>query len=172
MRKDIKVLATICFVLITTALVTALVSDGVVFGRNILGFAFALVAAVVAFIFAFFLMIISIIFVFGIYILQDKGFWPLTWASHTFQTIVADYSLTQAQVDTLLTIRIVLLVVCVVVLITSSVLFNQLKTIKKNNPTLDRRPALGFTIVSQVMSIFETAVCLGALLILLLLKTN
>lgn len=74
MRKDIKVLATICFVLITASLVTALVSDGVVFGRNILGFAFALVAAVVAFIFAFFLMIISIIFVFGIYILQDKGF--------------------------------------------------------------------------------------------------
>ena len=74
MKKEIKIIAIICFILIMSALATALISDAIVVGQAILGFILALIISVVVFFFAIICMFISIIFVFGIYLLGDRGF--------------------------------------------------------------------------------------------------
>ena len=117
MKKEIKIIAIICFILIMSALATALISDAIVVGQAILGFVLALIISVVVFFFAIICMFISIILVFGIYLLSDRGFWPLEWAKNAFDEVMRDYEVTQAQINTLITIRIVLLAICLVVFI-------------------------------------------------------
>ena len=117
MNKVTKTFATICFYLILAALVSAIISDIIILNQQLLGFIFAVVASVVVFFFAILLMIVSIILIFGIYALGSNGFWPLSWASNTFTSIMNDYQVTQGQLDDLYVIRIILLVVFITALV-------------------------------------------------------
>ena len=105
MKKEIKILAIVCFSLIMAALVTAIVSDAIIVGQSILGFVLALIIAVIAFIVGVILMIISCMLIFGIYLLDQEGFWPIAWAESAFKDVMKDYQVTQTQIDTLITIR-------------------------------------------------------------------
>lgn len=153
MKKEIKIIAIICFILIMSALATALISDAIVVGQAILGFVLALIISVVVFFFAIICMFISIILVFGIYLLGDRGFWPLDWAKNAFDEVMRDYEVTQAQINTLITIRIVLLAICLVVFILAIIVVSHVKKIKKQDKTINRKPTAGFGTASLVLSI-------------------
>lgn len=166
MRKEIKILAIVCFSLIMGALVTALVSDAIIVGQAILGFVLALFIAVITFIVGFFLVIVSCILIFGIYLLDSEGFWPVTWAETAFNDVMKDYQVTQSQINTLIIIRIVLLVICISVLIMSIIVTKHVKKIKKQDPSIKVKPTKGFALTSHVLSIMGIVSALGIMAVL------
>ena len=170
MKKEIKILAIICFSLIMAALVTAIVSDAIIVGQSILGFVLALIVAVIAFIVGVILMIISCMLIFGIYLLDQEGFWPIAWAESAFKDVMKDYQVTQAQIDTLMTIRIVLLVICISVFIMSIIVVRHVKKIKKQDKTINRKPTSGFGTASLVLSVLGTIASLGVLAVLTIMR--
>lgn len=170
MKKEIKILAIVCFSLIMAALVTAIVSDAIIVGQSILGFVLALIIAAIAFIVGVILMIISCMLIFGIYLLDQEGFWPIAWAESAFKDVMKDYQVTQAQIDTLITIRIVLLVICISVFIMSIIVVRHVKKIKKQDKTINRKPTSGFGTVSLVLSILGTIASLGVLAVLTIMR--
>lgn len=165
-NKTTKTLAITCFILVLSALVSALISDAIVVGQAILGFILALVVAVVAFIVGVFLMIISCILIFGIYLLENDGFWPIIWAESAFKDVMKDYQITNAQIDILFTIRIILLVICVAVFIMSIIALSYVKKVKKQDKIINRKPTLGFATTSLVLSILGVLACIGVLVVL------
>ena len=169
MKKQIKVLAAVCFILVIAALIFALVSDGIIIGKNLAGLAVAMLVSGMVFIFGLILMAVSIMLVFGIIILQDHGFWPLDWAIRTFHEVMADYPVTTEQLQAMLIIRIVLLVICFAVIIMSSIVIKQIKTAKKEDKDVKVKPARGFACVSKVMALLGFLVSTGALFILIAL---
>ena len=170
MKKEIKILAIICFSLIMAALVTAIVSDAIIVGQSILGFVLALIIAVIAFLVGVILMIISCMLIFGIYLLNQEGFWPIAWAESAFKDVMKDYQITSAQIDILFTIRIVLLVICISVFIMSIIVIRHVKKIKKQDKTINRKPTSGFGTVSLVLSILGTIASLGVLAVLTIMR--
>ena len=170
MKKEIKILAIICFSLIVAALVTAIVSDAIIVGQSILGFVLALIIAVIAFIVGVILMIISCMLVFGVYLLDQEGFWPIAWAESAFKDVMKDYQVTQAQIDTLIIIRIVLLVICISVFIMSIIVVRHVKKIKKQDKTINRKPTSGFGTASLVLSILGMIASLGVLAVLTIMR--
>ena len=170
MKKEIKILAIVCFSLIMAALVTAIVSDAIIVGQSILGFVLALIIAVIAFIVGVILMIISCMLIFGIYLLDQEGFWPIAWAESAFKDVMKDYQVTQAQIDTLITIRIVLLVICIAVFITSIIVVRHVKQIKKQDKTIKRKPTEGFGKALLVLSILGVIAAIGVMGVLTILR--
>ena len=166
MKKEIKILAIICFSLIIAALVTALVSDAIIVGQSILGFILALLVATVTFIVGVFLMVVSCMLIFGIYLLNTEGFWPVEWAKGAYNDVMKDYQITNAQIDTLITIRIILLVICVAVFITSFIVVRHVKKTKKQDKTINRKPTSGFGTASLVLSTLGIVACLGVMAVL------
>ena len=170
MKKEIKILAIVCFSLIMAALVAAIVSDAIIVGQSILGFVLSLIIAVIAFIVGVILMIISCMLIFGIYLLDQEGFWPIAWAESAFKDVMKDYQVTQAQTDTLMTIRIVLLVICISVFIMSIMVVRHVKKIKKQDKTINRKPTSGFGTASLVLSILGMIASLGVLAVLTIMR--
>ena len=170
MKKEIKILAIICFSLIMAALATALISDAIVVGKSILGFVLAMIVAVVVFIVGFFLMIVSCIFIFGIYLLEQDGLWPVTWAQGAFNDVMKDYQITPTQLDALFAIRIALLVVCIAVFIMSIIVVRHVKQIKKQDKTIKRKPTEGFGKASLVLSILGVIAAIGVMGVLTILR--
>lgn len=160
--KAIKILSIIVFSLIMSALLTALISDGIILSKQILGFIFALVASALVFVFAIICMVISIMLIFGAYLLKSEGFWPMKWAVSAYKSIMADYVLTAEQIHSALVIRIILLVICVIVFIASIVAIAMLKRAKKNNKEIKRKMETTFSVLALIFSILGMIVCLGA----------
>ena len=106
LERAAKIIALVIFPLVLSAAIGAVVSDIVIFASNILMFFVACLGAVAAFIIGFVLMIVSIVFIFGIYLLEEYGFWPITWTASTFTEILADAKITPEQVQILLLVRI------------------------------------------------------------------
>ena len=170
MKKEIKILANICFSLIMAALVTAIISDAIIVGQSILGFILALLVATVAFIVAIFLMIVSCMLIFGVYLLNTEGFWPVEWAKSAYNDVMKDYQITNAQIDTLITIRIILLAICIAVFIASIIVVRHVKKIKKQDKTINRKPTSGFGTASLVLSILGVIACLGVMAVLTIMR--
>ena len=168
--KVAKILAIIVFSLVMSALAFAIVSDVVLFAAQILGFIAACLGSVVTFFFGFILMVISIILIFGFYLLQERGFWPLTWAKETFRSVMADYKMTQDQINALLTIRIVLLVFCVIGFGLAIATLVMSKQAKKSGSTQKRGMINAFGILSLIFSIF--GIFAAVLMILLINALN
>ena len=160
--KAIKILSIIVFSLIMSALLTALISDGIILSKQLFGFIFALVASAIVFVFAIICMIISIMLIFGAYLLKSEGFWPMKWTVSAYKSIMADYVLTAEQIHSALVIRIILLVICVIVFIASIVALAMLKRAKKNNKEIKRKMETAFSVLALIFSIFGMIVCLGA----------
>lgn len=127
-----RIIAIVAFSLIMAGLLTAIISDGVLFANQIFGFIFATFASIMAFLIAIILMVVSCVFIFGVYILSNNGFWPYSWATNVFKTIIADYQMSSEQLQAFMTIRIVLLVVCALAFVLSIVgmVFNKKSPLK------------------------------------------
>jgi len=170
MNKVTKTLASICFYLILAALVSAIISDVIILNQQLLGFIFAIIASVVVFFFAILLMVVSIILIFGIYVLGNNGFWPLSWASNTFSSIMNDYQVTQGQLDDLFVIRIVLLVVCITAFVIAVITKIRIKKEKKKDPAIKAEHYKGFATAGMVLSLLGTLASIGIAFILASLR--
>ena len=160
--KAIRILSIIVFSLIMSALLMALISDGIILSKQIFGFIFALVASALVFIIAIICLFFSIVLVFGVYLLETEGFWPMKWTTSSYKAIMADYTLTAEQMYSAVVIRIILLVICVIVFIASIVALAMLKRAKKNNKEIKRKMETSFSAIALIFSILGMIVCIGA----------
>lgn len=160
--KAIRILSIIVFSLIMSALLMALISDGIILSKQIFGFIFALVASALVFIIAIIFLFFSIVLVFGVYLLETEGFWPMKWTTSSYKAIMADYALTAEQMQSAVVIRIILLVICVIVFIASIVALAMLKRAKKNNKEIKRKMETSFSVIALIFSILGMIVCIGA----------
>ena len=167
MNKVTKTLATVCFSLILAALACAIISDIIILNEQILAFVGAILISILAFVVGFILMVISIMLIFGIYLLGSEGFWPLKWAKYMFSEVLKDHVPTAGQLNDLLVIRIILLVLCVMIFITSIVTLAMLKKEKKKNPEVKvSKRDKGFATAALVLSLLGTLASTGIVLIL------
>ncbi len=148
-----RIIAIVAFSLIMAALLTAIISDGVLFASQIFGFIFATLASIMAFLIAIILMVVSCVFIFGVYILSNNGFWPYSWATNVFKTIIADYHMTSEQLQVFMIIRVVLLVICALGFVLSiiGIFFNKKSPLKL--PKVFDILALVFSILGVFSSI-------------------
>ena len=141
-----KVLSIISFILVLLALLTAFITDIVLFKDAILTFIGGIIASVFIFVIMIFAMIVSIIMIFGIFLLENYGFWPLSVTLDAFRDILNDIVITQEQVSTFISIRVVLLTICISTLIMSIIAKHKEEDQKKV-------PLKGMSIVTFVFSI-------------------
>lgn len=156
--KAAQVLAIIVFTLVLSALLFAIISDIAIFAQQIFSFLFACIAGVLVFICACILMVVSLVFVFGFYLLADRGFWPIQWASEVFKQIVAENKITQQQIMTFGIIRVVLIVICALCLIFAVVAL----ILNKATPKLERaKVTTPFSVIGLILSILGFVAALG-----------
>lgn len=156
--KAAQVVAIIVFALILSALLFAIISDIAIFAQQIFSFLFACVAGVLVFICACILMVVSLVFVFGFYLLADRGFWPIQWASEVFKQIVAENKITQQQIMTFGIIRVVLIAICALCLILAVVAL----ILNKATPKLERaKVSTPFSVIGLILSILGFVAALG-----------
>ncbi len=160
--KAAQVVAIIVFALILSALLFAIISDIAIFAQQIFSFFFACVAGVFVFLIGCILMVVSIVFIFGIYLLADRGFWPIQWASETFKQIINDNKITQQQISTFGIIRVVLIVICVLCLILAVIALSLNKTTPKSERAKVTTP---FGVISLIFSILGIVAALGMIFI-------
>lgn len=160
-----KIIAIVVFSTVFAALLAAIISDFAIFSTQIVGFFVACLGGIAAFIFGFILMIFSIVLIFGIYLLEQDGFWPVAWAQKTFHEALADVAITQQQVDSLIAIRIVIVVVCFLILAASIVALALASVAKKREPEIKQGLTKAFSIVSIVFSSLGLLAAVGVILI-------
>ncbi len=168
--KAAKIIAIVIFALVLSALIGAVVSDVVIFSAQIAGFIAACILAVAAFVFGIILMVLSIVCIFGVYLLEEYGFWPLTWTKTAFTEVVSDLAVTSEQINILIMVRIILLAICVLVFAAAIVALCLAKKAKKENPELKQGLTKAFSIVALILSILGMFIALAMLLLFIFLK--
>ena len=166
LEKAARILAIITFSLTTAALLTAFISDASVFAQQIVTFFIAIFGSALVFLFACVCLLVSIILIFGVVLLKNNGFWPMQWASSAFHEILKDAVVTSEQISILITIRVVLIIICIITFISSIVVLALAKAVKKENPERKQKLTKTFGIISLIFSIL--GVCAAIVLILIL----
>lgn len=165
-NKAAKVIAIIIFSVIMAGLLAAIISDISIFSSQIGDFLGACIVSAIVFLFGCVLMIVSVMFIFGVYLLTTQGFWPATWASTTFKEILEDIEVSSNQLAAFRTIRIILLVICIIVFIMAIICLALAKSFKKKNPELKQGLTNTFGILSLVFSILGMMAAIMLLIIL------
>ena len=168
MDKGLKTYATVCFYLILGALAAAIISDIVILGEQILAFITALVSSAFVFMLGLILFVVSIMLLFGIFLIEQYGFWPVTWAANNFRDVMAESPVTDNQLNIMIVIRIALLGICFFVFISSIVLKSKMKKERLVDKTINQRPARAFSGVSLGLSLLGLFVGTGVIVILFL----
>ena len=164
--KAAKIIAIICFSLVFTALAIALGTDIGIFLEQIITFIVACVSSAVVFIGALILMVLSCILVFGIFILKSQGFWPATWTANTFNEIMSGAPITEDQLILMRTIRIFLILACIISLILSIIAMNLNKAAVRENPKNRCKLTKVFSVITLIFSILGLVVGTGTLFVL------
>ena len=151
--KTAKIIAIIAFCLVMSALAIAIISDVVIFAQQIILFVVACFIAAALFIIGILLMFVSIVFVFGVYLLEEYGFWPVNWAFNGFNEVLADAAITQEQANTLILIRVLLIIACVTGFILAIVCLALSNSAKKDGYQEKQGSTKAFGVISLIFSI-------------------
>ena len=162
-----KIIAIVVFSLTFAALFGAVISDIIILAQTIIAFITACILSALTFVFALILCFLSIVLVFGVFILDNYGFWPATWAKNIFHDIMNEHMLTSTQIEALKIIRIILIIVCFICLAGAIVGLSLGSNAKKQGYTCKLIKPFG--VVSIVFSSLGLVVGAGALFIILLL---
>ena len=169
-QKAAKIIAIVLFALVMSALLAAFISDAVLLAEQIFYFIIACIGSVVVFIVGFILLLISLILVFGFYLIEQQGFWPVTWAQQGFNEILAEGKLTAEQINILVIIRIVLLIACVVVFILAIVALVLAKVPKAERKQKKQKLTKACSIVGLILSILGVFAATVVMTLLLLIS--
>lgn len=165
--KAAKIIAIIVFSLIMSLLVAAILSDVLIFTEQIGAFIEGIIGASVTFILGCILMVASFALIFGLFIVKNEGFWPGKWASDVYHDAINKSPFTEGQINTLVALRIVFLVLCVIGITLSIIALSLAKSAQKKNPDIKQKLTKPFSIISLIFSILGF---LAALFIILLIK--
>ena len=159
-----QIIAIVVFSLTFAGLLGAVISDVVILSHNIITFISACVAGAITFVFALILCFLSIILVFGIFILDNYGFWPSSWAATIFKEIMNEAIITPSQVQILTIIRIVLIVVCSLSFV-GAIVSLALRKAAKNKGSVTPKIIKPFAILTIVFSVLGLIVGAGAIVL-------
>lgn len=165
-EKAARIIALVIFPLIIATAIGALVSDMVIVANNILMFVVACLGAVVAFIIGFILMVLSCVLIFGVYLLKENGFWPVSWMQQVFNEVIRDAKITPEQIGILLTVRIIIVVICVLVFAASIVALVLAKKAQKQDKDRKQKLTKAFSIVTLILSVLGIFASLVMILLL------
>ena len=170
--KVAKIMAIVIFSLVMSCLVIALVTDGTIFAQQIFAFIGGCLGAICAFIFGFILMVFSIVLIFGVYLLEERGFWPLQWASEVFHNALHDAPVTSEQITAMVATRLVILFTCIICFACSIVVLSLAKQVKKENPDVQIKQGLTktFGILTLIFSILGAFAAVTLLLLISILN--
>ena len=168
--KVAKIIAIVIFSTVVACLVLALVTDIAIFSNQILAFIGGCLGAIGAFIIGIVFLFFSIVLIFGVYLLEQQGFWPLTWASNAFHSAIADAPITAGQLEALVAIRIVIIVLCTICFGCSIAVLALAKKAKKENPDIKQGLSRTFGILTLIFSILGIFAALTLILLLSLAK--
>lgn len=152
-ERAARTLAIITFSVVMGALAIALISDGILFSGQIIGFVIACLGSALVFFLGCIAMLFSIVLIFGVYLIKQNGFWPGTWAKNTFLEVMRDYTLEPTQIRALVTIRLVLVILCILGFIAAIVTLALRKAAKKDNPEGKQKLTTTFGVLSLIFSI-------------------
>ena len=163
--KVAKIMAIVIFSLVMSCLVIALVTDGTIFAQQIFAFIGGCLGAIMAFFFGFILMLFSIVLIFGVYLLEERGFWPLQWASEVFHNALHDAPVTSEQITAMVVTRLVILFTCIICFACSIAVLSLAKQVKKENPDVKVKQGLTktfgiLTLVFSILGVFSAVTLL------------
>ena len=164
--KAAKIIAIIVFCLTFGMLLATIISDFAIFSTQIFGFFVACIAGAAGFIFGCVLLLISIVFLFGIYIIEERGFWPIAWAKEAFHGVVADLAVTKEQIASLTAVRVAAIIACFVAFVGAIVALALAGAAKKRQPGIKQKLTKSFSVLSIVFSSLGLLTAVGIILIL------
>ena len=168
--KAAKIIAIICFSLVLSTLFAATVSDFVIFAEQILKFAASIIATAMIFVFMVILFVVCFVLIFGFFLVESKGFWPLTITINAFKEMMGDIKFNSNQLATLVSVRWVLLVICILCLASSIVSLSLRKAAIKQGFIDKNKHIKKFDVVALVFSSLGIAVATIVLLVANLIK--
>ena len=139
------------------SLLTAIISDVVIFREFIGAFFGGIIISIGAFIVFIAAMVVSCMLVFGVYLLQEYGFWPVDLSVKLFKEIIGSVEITNQQIEVFRGWRIALLILCIVALILASIALHKDEMVNK------KVPLKGMSIVAMIFAILGIAVAIGAI---------
>ena len=164
-KRPSEILATVSLVLAILAIPLAFGFDLIAFHNAILTFVGMLIVGSIAFIVLTGLFLISFILIFGFYLVEKEGFWPLKYTLQFFDEMFKDLTITSQEVQLFITLRIVLIVICVALVVTSSIAKVMLDNEKKAGITRPFDSAPGQAKAALVLAIIGIVVSIGAIAI-------
>ena len=159
MESNKKACSIIAFVVVMLSLLTAIISDFVIFREAILAFFGGIIISIGAFIIFFAAMIVSCILIFGVYLLQQYGFWPIDLSVKFFKEVMGSIEITNQQIETFRGWRIVLLILCIFALVMAIIALHKDEIIKK------KVPLKGMSVIALIFAILGIAAAIGAIAI-------
>ena len=128
----------------------------------------AIIVSVFVFFISIMLMIISIILIFGFYLLKEYGFWPITWTSSAFKSVVSGAKIDSATISSFVGVRVFLIILCILIFILSIVSLSLCKSANKEGYKGKQGLSKSFASISLVLSIFGL---LSAIMMLLIVAS-
>lgn len=159
-----QIIAIVVFSLTFAGLLGAVISDIVILANNIILFVSACLAGAITFVFALIVCFLTIVLIFGIFLLDNYGFWPAQWAGTVFRGILQEAAITHQQVQTLIIIRIILIVVCALSFV-GAIVSLSLRKVAKNKGSVTPKIIKPFAILTIVFSVLGLIVGAGAIVL-------
>lgn len=163
MESNKKLLAIISFVLVIVCLLTAIISDFVIFSNVITTILGGIIISVIAFVIMLIGFVASIILIFGVYLIKSYGFWPIKAAFSLFKEILNDIEITASQVEAFKTVRIIIIVICLIAMIIAIVAMH------KDEMIPGKVPLKGMSKTAMILAIIGIVIGLGMFLIVSML---
>ncbi len=160
MENNKKALAIIAFTIVMLTLLVAVISDVAIFANAIISFIIAIIVGAIVFMVALMLMIISFCFIFGFYLIDQYGFWPLTWSTQFFNEVMADGTISSGQVQAFIGFRIAFLVICIITIVLAIMALHKDPMVKN-----EKIPLKGMSIATIVFSVLGIITAIGMLTI-------
>ena len=158
LAKAAKIISIVIFSVVMACLLTTTISDVAIFSEQILQFIAVLIVTAFLFIAFTIFYVISFVLIFGFYINKSYGFWPFSLTKKTFLSMLGDIKFYESQVNTLVTIRWVVFVFCILCFVASIVALSLNKAAKKKGFEGNLKPAKKFSITTLILSILGMGV--------------
>lgn len=159
MESNKKACSIIAFVIVMVSLLTAIISDIVIFRDAILTFFGGILLSIGGFIIMFVAMIVTCILIFGVYLFQQYGFWPVQLSANLFKEVMGSIKITNEQIAIFRGWRYGLLILCIAALILAIMALHKDEMISK------KVPLKGMSVVALIFAILGILTALSAIAI-------
>ena len=158
LAKAAKIISIVIFSITMACLLTTTVSDIAIFSEQIIKFLGYIIVTAILFIVMVIFYVISFVLIFGFYLQETYGFWPFTVTKNAFLEMLGDIKFYDYQLATLISIRWIVFVLCILCFVSSIVALSLNKAAKKKGFEGNRKPTKPFSVVTLIFSLLGAGV--------------